>query len=394
MVSSNIWNASLRIFRRGHIAAVFLIGAFLLLIYLLQNNADILDSYAPYPSTDTAEDYSKLKSAIKYRNPVFPEQKCKANMSVTNMKDFSSLPDAIKEFLYYRHCRKFPMLLDLPDKCGGVNKSKEVFLLLVIKSSPLNYDRREVLRKTWAKERLHNGVWIRRVFILGTTGSGEEKEKGNNLLKVEQEDFKDILQWDFNDTFHNLTLKQTLFLQWMERNCPNVRFLLNGDDDVFAHTENMVKYLQSLPDNDGSKHLFTGYLFINEKVVRWKGSKYFIPVQIQKSNAYQPYCGGGGYLLSGYTALVINRMSQSIPIHPIDDAYMGMCLSKAGLSPSSHIGVKTLGLNMPSKGEDHLKPCYLRDLLLVHRFLPIDMYLMWKQVHDPHLKCGPSQKLR
>lgn len=315
-------------------------------------------------------------------------------MSVSDMKDFSSLPQAIKQFLYYRHCRDFPILMDLPDKCGGVNRSKEVFLLLVIKSSPLNYDRREVLRKTWAKERLHNGVWIRRLFILGTSGSGYEKEKANKLLMSEQNDFNDILQWDFSDTFHNLTLKQVLFLQWMERNCPNARFLLNGDDDVFAHTDNMVEYLQNLRDNDGSKHLFTGYLFLNEKVVRWPGSKYFIPVQIQKSNTYQPYCGGGGYLLSGYTAMVIKRVSESIPIHPIDDAYMGMCLSKAGLSPSSHIGVKTLGLNLPSKGADHLEPCYLRDLLLVHRFLPADMYLMWKEVHNPHLKCSLSKKRR
>ncbi|XP_007541226.1 N-acetyllactosaminide beta-1,3-N-acetylglucosaminyltransferase 3-like [Poecilia formosa] len=375
----------MRIFRRGNIAAVFVLGATFLVIYFCQNSADLTNyNFSSSPLTDVVNNDSQSETVIKLHTHEFLVPKCEANKSVADMKDFSSLPDTIKNFLYYRHCRTFPLLLDLPGKC-----SKEVFLLLVIKSSPLNYDRREVLRKTWAKERLHNGAWIRRIFILGTSDSGYEKKKLNKLLKVEQEDFNDILQWDFNDTFHNLTLKQMLFYGWMERNCPNARFLFNGDDDVFAHTDNMVEYLQNLPDNDGSKHLFTGYLFLNEKVVRWKGSKYFIPVQIQESNTYLPYCGGGGYLLSGYTALVIYRMSQSIPIHPIDDAYMGICLSKAGLSPSSHIGVKTLGLNIPSKGADNLEPCYLRDLLLVHRFLPADMYLMWREVHNPHLKCNP-----
>uniref|UniRef100_A0A3B3V1J0 Hexosyltransferase n=1 Tax=Poecilia latipinna TaxID=48699 RepID=A0A3B3V1J0_9TELE len=354
-------------------------------MFEMQNFQFILTELAnSRPLTDVFNNDIQSETVIKLHTHEFLVPKCEANMSVADMKDFSSLPDTIKNFLYYRHCRTFPLLLDLPGKC-----SKEVFLLLVIKSSPLNYDRREVLRKTWAKERLHNGAWIRRIFILGTSDSGYEKKKLNKLLKAEQEGFNDILQWDFNDTFHNLTLKQMLFYGWMERNCPNARFLFNGDDDVFAHTDNMMKYLQNLPDNDGSKHLFTGYLFLDEKVVRWKGSKYFIPVQIQESNTYLPYCGGGGYLLSGYTALVIYRMSQSIPIHPIDDAYMGICLSKAGLSPSSHIGVKTLGLNIPSKGADNLEPCYLRDLLLVHRFLPADMYLMWKEVHNPHLKCKP-----
>uniref|UniRef100_A0A146ZIH4 Hexosyltransferase n=1 Tax=Fundulus heteroclitus TaxID=8078 RepID=A0A146ZIH4_FUNHE len=395
MASSNAQIAIIRIFRRGNISYVFGLGVIFMVIYLCQyspDSTDSSDSAVPSPLTDVFENESK--SVFKYHIRELSEPRCQANLSMSDTKDFSSLPNAIQDFLHYRHCRSFPMLLDLPAKCGGANRSREVFLLLVIKSSPLNYDRREVLRKTWAKERLQNGVWIRRLFIIGTEGSGHRKLKINKLLKAEQDDFNDILQWDFNDTFHNLTLKQTLFLQWLDRRCPNARFLFNGDDDVFAHTDNMVTYLQGLDDNDGSKHLFTGYLFQNEKVVRWKGSKYFVPELIQESKTYEPYCGGGGYLLSGYTASVINRVSQAIPIHPIDDAFMGICLSKAGLSPSSHIGVRTLGLNMPSKGADHSEPCYLRELLLVHRFLPADMYLMWKQVHDPHLKCSPTYKLR
>ncbi|XP_027882621.1 N-acetyllactosaminide beta-1,3-N-acetylglucosaminyltransferase 3-like [Xiphophorus couchianus] len=380
----------MRSFSRGTIAVPFVLGVIFMVIYFYRYSADFTNyNFFSRPVTDVFNNDNQSETVTKLHTQEVLVPKCEANMSVADIKDFSSLPDALKNFLYYRHCRTFPLLLDLPDKCGRDNRYKEVFLLLVIKSSPLNYDRREVLRKTWAKERLHKGMWIRRIFILGTSGTGNEKKKLNRLLTEEQKDFNDILQWDFNDMFYNLTLKQMLFYGWMERNCPNARFLLNGDDDVFAHTDNMMEYLRNLPDNDGSKHLFTGYVFLDGKVVRWSGSKYFIPVQIQESNTYLPYCGGGGYLLSGYTAMVIYRMSQSIPIHPIDDAYMGMCLSKAGLSPSSHSGVKTLGINIPSEGPDNLEACYLRDLLLVHRFLPADMYLMWKEVHDPHLKCDP-----
>lgn len=285
------------------------------------------------------------------------------------------------------------MLLDLPDKCGGVDKSAEVFLLLVIKSSPVNYERREVLRKTWAKERLHNGVWVRRIFISGTMDTGFEKERLNKLLELEQREYSDILQWDFNERFYNLTLKQVLFLQWMERNCPNVRFLLNGDDDVFANTNNMVVYLQGLENNDGGKHLFTGHLIQNVGPIRYPSSKYFIPVQVQESNSYPPYCGGGGFLLSGFTASVIYNMSQSITLLPIDDVYMGMCLAKAGLSPSSHMGVKTAGLYIPSSKLDGYDPCYYKEVLLVHRFLPAHLYLMWNRVNNPNLKCNTQLKV-
>lgn len=330
-----------------------------------------------------------IKEEITYEKVMEVEwPKCEQNMSVTNISGFSSLPAHIQQFMFYRHCRHFPMLLDIPDKCGNPEKSSNVFLLLVIKSSPGNFDRREVLRKTWAKERQHNGLWIRRIFLSGTAGSGNEKVRLNKLLKEEQKEYRDILQWDFSESFFNLTLKQILFFQWMNQRCPNAHFLLNGDDDVFANTDGMVEYLQDLPANNGSRHLYTGYVFENTSPVRWSPSKYFIPPQITAANIYPPYCGGGGYILSGHTAKVIYNMSASIEVHPIDDVYIGMCVEKARLSPTFHVGVKTLGLTVENKKMNEENPCYIKGLLLVHRFLPAEMYLMWNKVNDPRLKCG------
>ncbi|XP_056250537.1 N-acetyllactosaminide beta-1,3-N-acetylglucosaminyltransferase 3-like [Seriola aureovittata] len=314
---------------------------------------------------------------------------CQQNLSVAKITGFDSFSPEIKNMLYYGHCRNFPVLLDLPDKCGGAEESADIFLLLVIKTSPPNYDRREVLRKTWAEERLYNGVWIRRIFIAGTAGDSFEEERWNALLKAEHETYNDILQWDIKDSFVNLTLKQTLFLKWMERKCLHVHFLLNGDDDVFANTDNMVDYLQSL-DNDGSKHLFTGFL-MGGGPIRDSRSKYFVPVEMYPSNSYPLYCSGGGYLLSVYTALVIHKMSQTIDLIPIDDVYMGMCLTKANLKPTRHMGVMTLGWKIPSSNLDQYDPCFFRNVLLVHRFFSANMYVLWKRIHDPNLKCGISK---
>ncbi|CAK6979548.1 N-acetyllactosaminide beta-1%2C3-N-acetylglucosaminyltransferase 3-like [Scomber scombrus] len=377
--------------RKTRLRTCLLVGGLALLVLHLCK--DFIDHKTIHLQVAVREDYSQTKLLPSKNNSyVYSWPRCQQNVSAASISGFSSLPGSIKDFLYYRHCRHFPMLLDIPDKCGGVDGSAEVFLLLVIKSSPMNYDRREVLRKTWAKERLHNGVWIRRIFVSGTMDAGFEKERLNKLLEVEHREYNDILQWNFSDSFYNLTLKQILFLEWMERNCPNARFLLNGDDDVFANTDNMVEYLQSLKDNNGRKHLFTGHLIQNVGPIRSSGSKYFIPVQVQESDSYPPYCGGGGFLLSGYTALVIYKMSQSITILPIDDVYMGMCLAKAGLGPDSHMGVKTAGLHIPSSTLDGYDPCFYKEVLLVHRFLPAHMYLMWHRIHDLRLKCGNSEK--
>ncbi|XP_062250788.1 N-acetyllactosaminide beta-1,3-N-acetylglucosaminyltransferase 3-like [Platichthys flesus] len=356
----------------------------LLVLFLSTYFTEKRDIWIPKTVREGSSEINTSTTKIPY---VYSFPKCQLNASAGNVEGFSSLPGHIQDFLYHKHCRHFPMLLDIPDKCGGADESAEVFLLLVIKSIAANFDRREVLRKTWAKERLHNGVQIRRLFISGVTGSGFERERQNKLLELEQNENNDILQWDFKDTFYNLTLKQVLFLEWMERNCPKASFLLNGDDDVFVNTDNMVEYLQGLRDNDGSKHLFTGHLIQYVGPIRSQGSKYYVPVQVQESDSYPPYCGGGGFLLSGYSAMVIYNMSKSVPFIPIDDVYMGMCMAKAGLGPVHHMGVRTAGMYIPSHKLDEFDPCYYKEILLVHRFLPADMYLMWQRINDPNLKC-------
>ncbi|KPP63883.1 hypothetical protein Z043_117820, partial [Scleropages formosus] len=356
--------------------AVSLLLIVTLCLFILFNKDDAAndldDSNNQPPIKQSVKLYKSFRmqqsqNLLKTSNETHFWLECEQNTSAANVSGFLTLPRHVQDFLYYRHCRQFPMLLDVPNLCGATpQESTDVFLLLVIKSSPWNYDRREVLRKTWAKDRLQNGVWIRRVFISGTVGVGREKYKLNKLMELENQESEDILQWDFHDTFFNLTLKQILFLDWMQKRCPHARFLLNGDDDIFANTDNMVEYLQGLKDNNGDEHLFVGHLIQYVGPIRESGSKYYVPVQVQESDSYPPYCGGGGFLLSGFTAMTIYKMSHSIPLLPIDDVYMGMCLEKAGLKPVSHFGVRTAGLHVPSETADAYDPCYYREIILVH----------------------------
>ncbi|CAI9546824.1 unnamed protein product [Staurois parvus] len=105
------------------------------------------------------------------------------------------------------------------------------------------------------------------------------------------------------------------------------------------------------------------------------------------------YCAGGGILLSRYTAHVIYNKSLEIPLIPIDDVYLGMCLAKAGLVPGSHIGMRTVGVNVKSAKVDSFDPCFYRELLMVHRFVPYQILIMWKAIQDPHLNCGQKHSI-
>lgn len=315
-----------------------------------------------------------------------PVPPCPANTSMTTHPDWESQPAQVRNFLLYRHCRTFRLLQDTPaSKCA-----QPVFLLLAIKSSPGNYERRELVRRTWGRERLVRGAQLRLIFLVGTSASPHEARKVNRLLALEAETHGDILQWDFHDTFFNLTLKQVLFLEWQTSRCTNASFVLNGDDDVFAHTDNMVAYLQSQqPDH----HLFVGQLIQNVGPIRASGSKYYVPKLVMAGDRYPPYCGGGGFLLSRFTAAALRRAAPALELFPIDDVFLGMCLEREGLKPAAHSGVRTSGVHAPSASMSSFDPCFYRELLLVHRFLPYELLLMWEALNQPDLVCGQRRQV-
>ncbi|XP_075046821.1 N-acetyllactosaminide beta-1,3-N-acetylglucosaminyltransferase 3 [Mixophyes fleayi] len=317
--------------------------------------------------------------------------RCQENPTVKSIDGFLMLPAHIQDFLRYRHCRSFPQILNAPIKCGSVAASKGIFLILAIKSSPGNYERRSIIRQTWGEQTSYEGARVKRIFLSGTVMNTREDKHLRQLLRIESQTYRDILQWDFHDTFFNLTLKQFLFHQWLKDYCPGAQFIFNGDDDVFVNTFNVVTYLRGLGKHGADTHLFVGQLIANVGPIRESGSKYYIPVQVTASKSYPMYCGGGGILMSRYTAHVIYNKSQDIQLFPIDDVYLGMCLEKAGLVPASHMGMRTVGVHVPSAKLDSFNPCYYRELLMVHRFVPYQMLVMWKAVQDPDLDCG--QKL-
>ncbi|KAM9096015.1 N-acetyllactosaminide beta-1,3-N-acetylglucosaminyltransferase 3 [Sarcophilus harrisii] len=329
---------------------------------------------------------SETQPPIVFQRPVEP---CFANDSVANTSGFAAEPRNIQNFLLYKHCRDFPILQNVPpNKCtGSPGALGSPFLLLAIKSSPKNYERRDLIRRTWGEEREVKGATICRLFLVGTESDILEAQKVNQLLAMEARAYGDIIQWDFHDTFFNLTLKQVLFLEWQALHFPDASFIFNGDDDVFAHTNNMVVYLQG---NKADEHLYVGHVIRNVGPIRIPWSKYFVSKMVMKEERYPPYCGGGGILMSGFTARAIRHASHAIPLFPIDDVYLGMCLEHEGLAPARHMGVRMVGVQSPSPRIGSFDPCFYQDLLLVHRFLPYEMLLMWDALKKPDLKCSKS----
>uniref|UniRef100_H3CGW1 Hexosyltransferase n=1 Tax=Tetraodon nigroviridis TaxID=99883 RepID=H3CGW1_TETNG len=315
-----------------------------------------------------------------------PSQQC----WLPRMSGLSSLPQQMQAFIRSMHCRDYGLLLNQPAFCSGDSGGAGLgppMLLMAIKSQVGNFENRQAIRETWGRSGLvrgqssQKGGLVRTLFLLGRQDSAGAHPDTKNLLELENQKHADILQWDFQDTFFNLTLKDLLFWRWLQQHCPDAAFVFKGDDDVFVRTGALMDFLHKR-QSDAVLELFVGDVIFNAMPNREPATKYYIPESFYKG-AYPPYAGGGGVVYSSALALRLKEVSERVRLFPIDDVYLGMCLKRLGLSPSHHPGFLTFDLPEP----DRAKPCAYRSVLLVHRRSPKEMLTLWKQLQRLPAPC-------
>lgn len=323
--------------------------------------------------------YNQLELPDEFKGVEPKSDPCEPDKRVQEqMKDFNQLPKLFQEYLLHAHCKSFPMLINQPNIC----KDKP-FLLMVLKSLIPQFERRQAIRETWGKVGEIGDKKVVTVFLIGNPNTVEHDYNPDlsALLKREAEIFNDILMWDFRDTFLNLTLKDTLYLDWLKEYCPEAQFILKGDDDVFVNTHLIIKYLEDLPPAD-VPNLFVGDIVLNAKPFRNMAIKYFVP-ESYFVGIYPPYACGGGFLYSAAVALKMQAATRKVVFFPIDDVYNGMCLEKEGIVPVKHDAFRTFDITDNEKKN----PCVYRSIMVVHKRSPQELKRLWKWVSLPELEC-------
>ncbi|XP_051233795.1 lactosylceramide 1,3-N-acetyl-beta-D-glucosaminyltransferase A [Dicentrarchus labrax] len=278
----------------------------------------------------------------------------------------------------------YAYLINHPGKCGGAGADgkswDDVLLLLFVKSSPENFERRQAIRDTWGNESFvwsKLGASVRLVFALGVHPDAEQRSRVQSALLQEDQAYGDLIQQNFLDTFHNLTTKLILQFHWGHEYCPQAHFLMSADDDIFVHMPNLVKYLRELlSTKTGARNLWVGHVHRGAPPVRRKKSKYHVPDDLYPWPSYPDYTAGAGYVVSGDVAAKIYHatlvLNSSIYI---DDVFMGICAKAMGVSPQEHV-------YFSGEGKAPYHPCIYDHMITSHGHAK-DVRSLWQAATDP-----------
>ncbi|XP_067400556.1 N-acetyllactosaminide beta-1,3-N-acetylglucosaminyltransferase 2-like [Emydura macquarii macquarii] len=295
-----------------------------------------------------------------------------------SLADFSSYPGHLQAFVLSMHCRDYPLLVRPAEEEACPNGTQ---LLVAVKSQLANFDRRQAIRQTWGQTGQVGDVIVKTLFLLGRQDSGDGHPDLEALLELERQKNRDLLLWDFQDTFYNLSLKDILFLGWLRGHCPSAELIFLGDDDVFLRVDALVAYTGGL-NAITRRGLFTGHVIRDAAPIHDCKHKYYIPKSFYQGT-YPPYVGGGGILYSRDVATRLYEASCHLPLFPIDNIYLGICLRELGLVPQNHPGFWTF--NMEAEGQEDL--CAYKEFILVHHRTSQEIIRLWRSLHDPALAC-------
>ena len=225
---------------------------------------------------------------------------------------------------------------EMDDWLDGEEVSPAPFMLVLVHSHPSHKAQRDAIRDTWGQIRkdYDRKLPVRIVFILGLRGPEYGQDYDMKGPEKESRMYQDIVVGNFTDTYHNLTLKSLVGLQWAQQFCPEVQYVMKTDDDVYFNLPNLIQLL--FGQKDKTVHML-GSLNVLSQVQRhgrWQVTDAQFP-----HKTYPPYCSGCGYVLSQDILPSLLTAANKVAMLPIEDVYItGLLANVTGIQcQSSHL---------------------------------------------------------
>ena len=250
--------------------------------------------------------------------------------------------------------------------CNISTHGAEIDTFVLITSACDHFDARESIRMSWLTIYRNNSEKLRYAFVLGNTTNERLRMK----IQSENEQNKDILQYDYIDNYSSLTYKTIFAFTWIANNCKQAKNIIKTDDDVYLNVPNMLQTIQN-PDNDLGKYIL-GECSHDRHVVRDKQSKYYISYDVFPFKRYPTFCSGTCYVLSMSAVQEIVNVFAITPYFPLEDVYIAMCRIRTTIGVKAVEGIYSY---MPSQDV-----CFYHSKTFIsgHQLSPTQISAIWR----------------
>ncbi|CAH8444465.1 unnamed protein product [Schistosoma turkestanicum] len=276
---------------------------------------------------------------------------------------------------------KFNAVLQPIHSCKLINQSDvSPDLVIFVKSALSHFGSRNNIRETWGNSNCfrHFGMRTRTLFVLGRSDSADWKHSNTqSLVFQEYLKYNDIVQFDFVESYHNVTYKLIATLDFAINECVSSRFLTLVDDDFILHPPNLLRALSDVTETQYLNYIAGDVLRI-PKPVRFPLSKWYVPYSEYPYSLYPPFPSGGTIILSMHVAQLLSFGLRYTKLLPFEDVVIGLVLYKLGISPVHLDGV--LSVRYPN--------VYIDDLISIHGFSDNSFFLTGWNKLGLHALCN------
>ncbi|XP_059139234.1 beta-1,3-galactosyltransferase 1-like [Physella acuta] len=199
----------------------------------------------------------------------------------------------------------------------------EIELFIGVATRFDNFKGRQAIRETWgsyANVSSHNSILV---FFIGQPEPGYPKASlKQKLLLKESAKYGDILQEDYLDCYHNLSLKSVSIIKYVSTYCSMAKYILKADEDMYINFNCLIDTFV----------MGTKYVKPKPPPIRSTKSKWYISKADYPKSRYPDYVSGGAYVMSTQASWLLFEASLRLPLFRWEDVYVtGMCSKKAGV---------------------------------------------------------------
>ncbi|KAK7097019.1 beta-1,3-galactosyltransferase 1-like [Littorina saxatilis] len=243
---------------------------------------------------------------------------------------------------YYPVTMDSPYVINSPGVCRGVHP---LHVLVLVHTSTGNFQKRRLIRETWANQNLMTSRNLRLIFVLGLTPNATAQM----LIENERVVYGDLIQGKFKDSYHNLTHKGVLAYRWIHQHCPQAQLIVKVDDDVFInpfHLHNVYYPRYSKANRTIACHVRPK----DTSPIARKSSKWTVQEYEFRGFRYFPfqYCNGYVVIITPDIVKAMYQAAYTTPFFWVDDVYLyGMLPAKVG--KVTYVNIRgNLTLHMPT----------------------------------------------